>query len=98
MPKMGGLECTAEIRKLEAEQTTLRRIPIIAVTANARQGQMQQVCAARGAADAERRLIAFLDLAQILDSGFDDAVAKPFSTKELTARITALANAYRQTT
>jgi len=34
----------------------------------------------------------------MLDSGFDDAVAKPFSTKDLTAKITALANAYRQTT
>jgi CheY-like chemotaxis protein len=95
---MGGLECTAEIRKLEAEQTTLRRIPIIAVTANARQGQMQQVRATRDAVNVQIKLILCLVHAQILDSGFDDAVAKPFSTKELTARITALAHAYRQTT
>lgn len=43
MPKMGGIECTGEIRKMEAEQTKAQRIPIIAVTANARTAQIQEV-------------------------------------------------------
>jgi len=43
MPKMGGIECTGEIRKLEAGNSTLRRIPVIAVTANARAAQIQEV-------------------------------------------------------
>lgn len=43
MPKMGGIECTRRIRDLEAEGVLLRRTPIIAVTANVRSGQVEQV-------------------------------------------------------
>ncbi|KAF3255375.1 hypothetical protein TWF192_002730 [Orbilia oligospora] len=43
MPVMDGLKATGEIRKLEAEGSLLRRIPIIAVTANARPEQIKQM-------------------------------------------------------
>lgn len=41
MPVMGGLECAREIRKRAID------IPICAVTANAREAQLQQVCHSR---------------------------------------------------
>ncbi|KAK6340009.1 hypothetical protein TWF730_001786 [Orbilia blumenaviensis] len=43
MPVMDGLKATGEIRKLEAEGSLVRRIPIIAVTANARPEQIKQM-------------------------------------------------------
>ncbi|KAK6523050.1 hypothetical protein TWF281_002472 [Arthrobotrys megalospora] len=43
MPVMDGLKATGEIRKLEAEGSLVRRIPIIAVTANARPEQIRQM-------------------------------------------------------
>lgn len=41
MPVMDGLTCTRRIRELEREGTIRCHVPIIAVTANARQGQIQ---------------------------------------------------------
>ncbi|EPS40369.1 hypothetical protein H072_5828 [Dactylellina haptotyla CBS 200.50] len=41
MPVMDGLKATGEIRKLEAEGSLVRRVPIIAVTANARPEQIK---------------------------------------------------------
>jgi signal transduction histidine kinase/CheY-like chemotaxis protein len=46
MPVMGGIECTKEIRRLQVEGTICRHIPIIAVTANARQVQKEEMLAA----------------------------------------------------
>ncbi|KAF3918212.1 hypothetical protein ABW20_dc0107375 [Dactylellina cionopaga] len=46
MPVMDGLKATGEIRKLEAEGSLVRKIPIIAVTANARPEQIKQMRAA----------------------------------------------------
>jgi signal transduction histidine kinase/CheY-like chemotaxis protein len=46
MPVMGGVECTKEIRRLQAEGTICRHVPIIAVTANARREQMEESMAA----------------------------------------------------
>ncbi|KAH8647404.1 hypothetical protein BX600DRAFT_153472 [Xylariales sp. PMI_506] len=46
MPVMGGLECTREIRRLEAEGKICRHVPIIAVTANARQEQKEETITA----------------------------------------------------
>jgi signal transduction histidine kinase/CheY-like chemotaxis protein len=40
MPEMGGLECVTHIRRLEAEGTIKRHIPVVAVTANVRPEQM----------------------------------------------------------
>jgi CheY-like chemotaxis protein len=59
MPKMGGIECTGEIRKIEAERTKAQRIPIIAVTANARTAQIQEVsgCCPLEALRASKRLM-----------------------------------------
>lgn len=42
MPVMGGLECTQKIRKAERDGQIDRRLPIIAVSANAREGQVRQ--------------------------------------------------------
>jgi CheY-like chemotaxis protein len=42
MPVMDGLECTREIRRSEREDSAKARIPIIAVTANARQEQVNE--------------------------------------------------------
>lgn len=46
MPIMDGLTCTRKIRDLEAEQTIVRHVPIIAVTANARMEQIETALAA----------------------------------------------------
>jgi len=46
MPVMGGLECTREIRRLQATGKICRHLPIIAVTANARPEQKDEAIAA----------------------------------------------------
>ena len=46
MPIMNGLECAERIRELEREGQLTRRLPIIAITANVRQEQLQQAVAA----------------------------------------------------
>ncbi|KAK6526722.1 hypothetical protein TWF281_009925 [Arthrobotrys megalospora] len=46
MPVMDGLTCSRKIRELQAEGLILRHIPIIAVTANARQAQIDRMFAA----------------------------------------------------
>ncbi|KAK6533301.1 hypothetical protein TWF694_002254 [Orbilia ellipsospora] len=43
MPVMDGLTCSKRIRELQAEGSLLRHIPIIAVTANARQAQIDKM-------------------------------------------------------
>ncbi|KAF3935300.1 hypothetical protein ABW19_dt0205912 [Dactylella cylindrospora] len=43
MPVMDGLKATGEIRRLQAEGSLVRHIPIIAVTANARPEQIRQM-------------------------------------------------------
>lgn len=45
MPRKGGIEATRDIKAMEADGTLLHRTPIIAVTANARLGQIQLVSA-----------------------------------------------------
>jgi len=41
MPVMNGLECTRRIREAESEGRVKRHLPIIAVSANAREGQVR---------------------------------------------------------
>jgi CheY-like chemotaxis protein len=43
MPRKGGVEASQDIRALEAAGRLSGRIPIIAVSANARAGQIQTV-------------------------------------------------------
>lgn len=40
MPVMNGIDCTRRIRQLEDTGIIKRRVPIIAITANARNGQI----------------------------------------------------------
>jgi two-component system sensor histidine kinase/response regulator len=46
MPEMGGFECTAIIRKREREQASGRRLPIVAMTAHAMEGDEARCLAA----------------------------------------------------
>ncbi|EGX53941.1 hypothetical protein AOL_s00004g600 [Orbilia oligospora ATCC 24927] len=46
MPVMDGLTCSKQIRELQAEGSILGHIPIVAVTANARQAQIDRMFAA----------------------------------------------------
>jgi CheY-like chemotaxis protein len=46
MPVMDGLTCARKIRELEAQNTIVRHVPIIAVTANARVEQVETALAA----------------------------------------------------
>jgi CheY-like chemotaxis protein len=41
MPVMNGLECTRKIRAAESEGLIRRHLPIVAVSANAREGQVR---------------------------------------------------------
>lgn len=43
MPVMDGLNCTRRIRELERDGKIVGHLPIIAVTANARRGQVEQM-------------------------------------------------------
>ena len=46
MPVMDGLTCARRIRELQDQGTLVRRVPIIAVTANARKEQIETSMAA----------------------------------------------------
>lgn len=46
MPVMNGLQCARHIRELESERLRDNKLPIIALTANARQGQKDRAIAA----------------------------------------------------
>lgn len=46
MPIMDGLSCSREIRRLQADASIVRHVPIIAVTANARMEQIETAMAA----------------------------------------------------
>jgi CheY-like chemotaxis protein len=41
MPIMDGMECTQQIRRLEAQRELVEHVPIIGVTANARKEQIE---------------------------------------------------------
>jgi len=65
MPVMDGLTATREIRNMRTQGLLTKHVPIIAITANARPEQIQDV----------------------LTSGGDMVLNKPFTVKELTKRL-----------
>jgi signal transduction histidine kinase len=86
MPVMDGLECVRRIRALEAVGTIFGRIPVVAVTANARQ---EQIAAAM---DAGMVCATILLFKRILTSGFfkDGVVSKPFRIAQLMNKLESL--------
>jgi len=84
MPIMDGLTCVRKIRSMEAEGLIRGRIPIMAVTANARG---EQIVAAKDSG-----------MVSLFDCNFkwrltrmqDDVMAKPFRMRDLVPKIEAL--------
>lgn len=66
MPVMNGLECTQKIRELESEGHLQRHLPIIAVSANAREGQVRQAMEA-GVEDAISKPFRVADLMPMVE-------------------------------
>ncbi len=75
MPEMDGFEATAEIRKLESEET---RVPIIALTANAMSGDRNR-CLQAGMDDYLAKPIDLHRLGEVLRR-WTEAAAKPQNT------------------
>jgi CheY-like chemotaxis protein/two-component sensor histidine kinase len=66
MPVMNGLECTRKIREAEHEGLILRRLPIVAVSANAREGQVRAAIES-GVDDAVSKPFRVADLMPIIE-------------------------------
>jgi CheY-like chemotaxis protein len=81
MPRKGGLEATQDIRAMEASGRSSSRIPIIAVSANARSGQIETV---------RYPSLRSVLIRQMLDAGMNGFVSKPFQMRELLSKIEAL--------
>ena len=66
MPVMNGLECTRKIREAENSGLILRRLPIVAVSANAREGQVRAAIES-GVDDAVSKPFRVADLMPIIE-------------------------------
>jgi CheY-like chemotaxis protein len=66
MPEMDGYQATAAIRQREARDTTRRRMPIVAMTANAMAGDREQ-CLAAGMDDYVSKPVRFEQLVATLE-------------------------------
>jgi len=66
MPVMNGLECTRRIREAESEGLVKRHLPIIAVSANAREGQVRYAMES-GVDDAISKPFRVADLMPIIE-------------------------------
>ena len=66
MPVMNGLECTRRIREAESEGRVKRHLPIIAVSANAREGQVRHAMEC-GVDDAISKPFRVADLMPIIE-------------------------------
>ena len=66
MPVMNGLECTRKIREAESEGRVKRHLPIIAVSANAREGQVRHAMEC-GVDDAISKPFRVADLMPIIE-------------------------------
>lgn len=90
MPVMNGVTATKRIREWEESGEILRHVPIIAVTANARQEQIEALLAAG--------MVSLRSLAIVsgwkANQSQDDVVSKPFRIPELTPKIEELAAKY----
>jgi len=89
MPRKGGLEATQDIRSMEASGISPSRIPIIAVSANARSGQIESVRCPTHTSKPSRTSAAVL-IPQMLNAGMNGFVSKPFQMTELLSKIEAL--------
>jgi CheY-like chemotaxis protein len=94
MPRKGGIEAAQDIRSMEASGRLSSQIPIIAVSANARSGQIESV---RGllfgisnALASFRPITIQLSLIlKMLGAGMNAFVSKPFQMADLLSKIEA---------
>lgn len=91
MPVMDGLTCTRKIREMETEGKFRRHVPVIAVTANARDEQINTAMGA-GMVSLYLRLPHFVRLK--LTRLQDNVVSKPFRIPELIPKIEELVRRY----
>jgi CheY-like chemotaxis protein len=86
MPVMDGLTCTRKIRELQLSERLVTHVPVIAVTANARE---EQIATMRDAGVVSPPL---LSQRSMLTTPQDDVMSKPFRIPELLPKMRALAN------
>lgn len=93
MPVMDGLTCAATIRKLQEERQIISHVPIIAVTANARDKQIET--ALRSGMVSQCLIGTRHSVLRVL-TGFakDDVVSKPFRIPELIPKIEELSQRF----
>ena len=89
MPIMDGLTCTKEIRKLEEKGNVVSHVPIIAVTANARN---EQIVTAMDVGMVRSRMNSTTN--SRTDSFQDDVVSKPFRIVDLIPKVEELTERY----
>ncbi|MDQ3200916.1 MAG: response regulator, partial [Pseudomonadota bacterium] len=79
MPEMDGYQLTAAIRVAEASKVDKRRIPIIALTANALKGEAEHCCTV-GMDDYLSKPVQLTDLKSMLEEWLSTADSSPNST------------------
>lgn len=85
MPVLDGISAVRIIRDMERSGEIKGHIPILAVTANARKEQVDNVSKATEAMDPRSA-----SQSQMKASGFDGTVSKPFKIPDIMARIKEL--------
>jgi len=92
MPRKGGIEATQDIRSMEASGRLSSRIPIIAVSANARSGQVESVRHSKSAMPwiSTNFAPSSVLIQQMLNAGMNAFVSKPFQMAELLSKVEAL--------
>jgi len=86
MPVMDGLTCTRKIRELQKTKSLVKHVPVIAVTANARE---EQIATTREAGVVSS---AYPSQKSMLITLQDDVMSKPFRIPDLLPKMRALAD------